>query len=556
MYLITAFYGITVPKCVLLWFVLFCCSLKNSNTSEVFSKERNYYEQFRDTSDYLNISFEHPSLEEAQLGLTFPAPSFWGNRIRERKSVRIVLFGGSNTANRPDWTYANRLKHTITARAAAGKLDATSYVENEGYSGHTPLAMIHKRFAFQDKYPKDLWPNIVSLEFSVNNGFPTRMDQLIHVMNHLYSSRGLKKPSFMILDFFYSGQFYENGEHYKPTQSAYPGDGYFSLPFVSIDDEVKKFRPPVDDKQQYINSKGFNRGNRIGDQIASVARFYGIPMLSLVDATFPAFTRYFINSVSSPGSENHWNQRFPFSLDGVHMSSLGCSFFVNEVLLPFLDAELAKPSSSDVDRDWIFDYDIRMFPAQVYATPGTIATYSSWGSGDNHLESIVMRTDGWEFVSTRHHEDDHGHICYGSNTQASDDTPARFMLSYSASTCKPTSTCGLEIGYVHSWDASYIGDTVCNVFPNLLDQHRSTYIANYNNPLLPDGGYRISGNTVHGVPVTDTTVHIHHLTQKLVNGTYLLECRKENNVQLANSSAKGRLSCFAEVNLLSPVEAN
>ena len=350
------------------------------------------------------------------------------------------------------------------------------------------------------------------MEFSVNSkpdiSYLKLFDQLVHSLGYLWQSNGLSPPAFVILDLFAIGEFYSTKGEILRNLPQYPDQlhsggqppTYFIDPLLEPDDtsaelaEISKFN-----KGATLSSRGFSRGASVSDSFVQLARFYGIPMISTIDAMFPSFTRFFVHSVD--GRNDHQNQMWPFSHDGIHLSKLGQTYMLEKLLMPMLEKQLQHPFSPHDHRNSLYEAsDIRLFPASNYAIPGVLASFSSWGKGTNHLKEIVLHSPGWEFVSTLYHESDGEHVCYGSSTAVVADTPARFTLHYSNRYCNSVTgqLCMLEVGYVHSWNTSYIGDAVCNIYPFDDGTGKDINSVNRLQPIIPGGGYHIQGNRVHG----------------------------------------------------------
>ena len=127
------------------------------------------------------------------------------------------------------------------------------------------------------------------------------------------------------------------------------------------------------DYENIFKSSLFNRGAQLADtELVALARFYGYPMISAVDAMFPAFTRFY----SKYANHDNW----PLAGDGVHLGDEGQKFYAEKLLIPFFQEQL-QPNSDDIenyDRKGIYDADVRMFPRAMYQSD--CKTWSSWGS--------------------------------------------------------------------------------------------------------------------------------------------------------------------------------
>ena len=460
----------------------------------------NYFEKYADTENLDNLPFDVPTEEDIDMGLLLNAPDWWGNRVRKDKSLRILLLGGTNTAKTDG--YASYLSREVAKRASDGKISAKSYVINEGVLDGGPQASLHKKFAFEDKYPVKDWPNVVCLEYSVNLpaswNAASLVDRLTHYLDEIYIKNGLLKPSYLVIDLFAVGSFYSSDPHgFDPQVRTYPTEDspYWKTPVgQDITHEVEKLNPPDNSKVPIEDSHGFSRGAPVSNYITPLARFYGYPMVSLSEALFPSFVLYYQNSIERQA--DHTNQKWPFMINGVELSRLGSVFLVQKLIMPFLDAELARPSSAEPNRDSIYDFGIFMFEPENYVTPGVLASFTSWGKepSENTLKPIVVNSAGWDFIPVKGlDEGDISHTCYGSVTPSNADTTARFNIFFDPHFCSEESSCGLEVTYVHAEDAKYVGDARCNLYPYGDGKGKDIKSVQTNAPLLPDGGYHIKG---------------------------------------------------------------
>lgn len=255
---------------------------------------------------------------------------------------------------------------------------------------------------------------------------------------------------------------------------------------------------------------------------------------------FPSFTRFLL------ASTNTSHQRWPFSKDGIHLSKLGAEYLVQKMLFPFLVAQAMGAVNTDLKNVYsIYTEDIRMFPKSFYTEGRLIARFSSWNQ-QKSFQQVIINTSSWIFQSIRGHEMDQAHICYGSTNFSS---PAWISLPtrYHERDCSPLLPCSLRLGYVHSWNTSYIGNMECNLFPLL-----SSFSGKINESLLIDRkqrllnkNYEIIGSEYKGLQVQDTTVRKHTITNNLTfsAGRLLLECKGKAN-------AHGLLNCIAEVDIV------
>ena len=267
-------------------------------------------------------------------------------------------------------------------------------------------------------------------------------------------------------------------------------------------------------------------------------------MLSLTDCMWPSFVRYYL-----AGNDTE-SQLWPFSEDGRHLSVLGAAFLVDKVILPFFKHELsAKRSGNEQEKDTNHSSlnadDIRMFPRDDYTDDTLIASWGSWnGLFRFPFSVIVLPTTGWDKLKTLYHEHDDNHICYGSTGSKE---PARFKIEVFYRHCTAKHPCTLKLTYIHSWNASYIGDASCSVYTFRPWEADYLSTANRSHPVVSD--YRIRGNVYNKVAVHGTVPHSHVLSTKIVGGQdkgrdvqfYLIECE---------NIGQPLLSCFASIELL------
>ena len=93
-----------------------------------------------------------------------------------------------------------------------------------------------------------------------------------------------------------------------------------------------------------------------------MARFYGIPVLSVTDVLYPSWVRFFLT---------HDNQdRWPYTADGVHTSEEGCQLVAKHILMPFFLEQMAPHESDKLYEKELqfspYPADLRMFPSSKY----------------------------------------------------------------------------------------------------------------------------------------------------------------------------------------------
>lgn len=343
---------------------------------------KTFHEQYSDTTKLQKLPFDTPADHEAMMGFTLKAPAFWANGVRKEQSMRIMLLGGSNAVDKSG--YSNLLAVRIADLVTRGNLNKESYVMNEGIDNAKPKTFLNKKFDFETTRPKNQWPNIICFELSVDGGTDwdaaIDLEVIMRSLNALYLSNKLRRPAFLFLDLNTVAAFYSSIDGYALDQQTYPADDavYWTTPAVTTANniattakqqqeqqeggEIAKLNPPnkpIGGSQDGLTLYGYSRGTVISNYHAALARFYACPMISFADATFPSFTRYYVKAVKD--QKDHSNQKWPFSKDGKLLSRLGASFFVEKLLMPFLQSELNKPISSEPDQDFLYKYDIHLF---------------------------------------------------------------------------------------------------------------------------------------------------------------------------------------------------
>lgn len=396
----------------------------------------------------------HPTQDEISRGFVHAAPIAWGVRVRLENSLRLMTLGGSNTAVGSNGQYyVDRLRDVIVRWSKQGLIGVDSYVMNEGIVGTGPT---RKQYFFDRELPSK-WPNIISLEFAVNvpNSwqYALDLDDLIFFINSKYAAQNLPYPAYFLIELFRIDHLYPD------TTKLLWQDAPHTSPKPRLDSSGMS-RLNSDSVDLDYSASSFNRGSMGGAVLDALARFYGYPLLSMTDALYPSFVRYY----STYSNETMW----PYSKDGLHLSHLGGDLLVNQLILPFLQREL-KHRETDVlyqNVTSIYNFDLRMFPKNKYSG-GFVQRWASWGGGINTLESQVVTLEGevsaFSFRSSLHHEDG-SHICYGSTKRGA---VARLGFNLHPSLMgnqQTESPYKLRVGFLFSWNMSYVGQVSCGLF--------------------------------------------------------------------------------------------
>lgn len=312
-------------------------------------------------------------------------------------------------------------------------------------------------------------------------------------------------------------------------------------------------------------------------------RTFRVPVWSWPDATYPAISRWFINTFDGNVSTRG---RWRYSHDLVHFSEAGAGFFVQNIAGPFLKEQILtpRPRASSGDEapasKWndVFEFDLHVTPRAPLKL--SLATYTSWGLHENTLVNITYppaqwlhnhdhqsehhrshndhprngsydRDRGWVFEQALHrrHSPDNIHTCYASSSnftssfaqqqqqQQADkkihnsSLPAEFFFSTPPTTeqdkfasCSGSISgyCALSVSSLRSWNRSYVGNMTCSLFmeEEKMSPRSSSFVH------LAD--VFIHGNlNDQGVPMKHTSpVSALVYTNITDNERYILRCRK------------------------------
>lgn len=469
-----------------------------------------------------NYDYYKPTDEELERALVVQPPSYWGEPFyleNKSPSIRILVLGGSNSAN--DDNYVPIL-HTMLQEWMP---DKNSLVYSGAISGHGPTRMRH---AFEG-LDTSKWPNVVILEFAVNfDGLESikALDQLVGFMNQKYTAKELPIPSYLVFELFRVSSFYNWKETFH--------DPTCNETVIEHNPNITNLQPP---EGIHPGDFGFNHGSKDGMYLSMFARFYRIPLISVVDALWPSFVRYYDTHLTC--------SQWPFTRDGVHLSPFGANY-------NFFARMLARPEpiahSLEARKTLFADLQARLFDPSLYRLPESIAEFHTWGVNvPDTLNYIIVPklTTGFALQRFPHHEHDDHHLCYGS---VEPEAVLTLALGVPASYFKHHRTehrvlVQVQLGLVFSWNASLVGDLTCTT--HLLNT------THYDDPNQPMELQTLQGTTpliIHTNPhtVRDTTPHTVTLTSPLVfpipqlDSMYALQCKKLDS----------RLTCFASLSLI------
>jgi hypothetical protein len=323
-------------------------------------------------------------------------------------------------------------------------------------------------------------------------------DQLIHYIMEKWSQRLLPPPAFIMIEMF-------RIDHYQTTHNEN---------IKTVEEKIKSLSIKTVEDINYRLSNG-------GMFMSAVARFYGIPYISLTDALYPAMTRHFLNNFEVPHTGQP--QPFPYYYEVGHINARGHYFLAESLILPLLLSELnreIKPGSRLCKHMYLFDHDIRIFPADAYKTKVVVGLWKSWGSAINTLSQISSSHPQWQYESIRGHKEHGLHVCLESSVAGA---TVDFALNFTAGSC--AKGCNIAVTTLGSWNTSYVGHTACQ----LLE------LTPTGDTLLMGAELLIDGNTDgNGLTLKATTVHSHEIDSQsfLKTGEHILRCRNidENKV--------------------------
>lgn len=275
-------------------------------TAVAISAERNLFNSEANPNYNVktdNPSYYDPTLDELEMGYTLRASKYWGIQMRKEKCLRIAFSGGSQTANIETYTfegvkvdgYIEAFKKALHRQYPRSWDKEKFKLYMEGVSGHGPSI---SRLSFFDE-PSSEWPNVVSLEYALNCEASSwdcviGADNLINRINEQYHRANLTKPAYFFLEFFRTGYFYGDGWFYSDQKGL-----EFDPKVVNItathETSVEVSLSEIKDLAPH-STKGFGkfgRGGIGGMYFLEMARFYGYPFISVKDALFPSFVRFY-----------------------------------------------------------------------------------------------------------------------------------------------------------------------------------------------------------------------------------------------------------------------
>ena len=438
-----------------------------------------------------------PTASESSLYLAInPKPS-WGNQMRQQKSIRILLLGGSNSIG----CCCSSTPFSKVVDSNISHEYSNSYLLNGAISGSRPYMFIGQTYEFET-WPIARWPNILLLEISLNSDIgwssALEIDNLIFQLLEKWELVGLPPPDIVFLELFGTHLYDKlSGMTDNKENRTNLLNSYESSPSSGAIDKLSVNMNP---RQVYIDA---------------VARYYSYPVLSVRNSWWPAFTRFFI--------KNSYSKRWPYLYDNAHATCIGHEYIGNKVILHFLREQMRKKEKSEEEDDpeTLNSYsksnntEVRMFPKSLYSK--VLKIWPVWGVRSNNnshisqFRKIVEPTKGWDFtyLDNGHHKVHSGHDCYGSRGDNKLAAAAFFVIDVPA-TCE---RCKIQISYLRSWNESYIGDVLCNLYSAEQNSH-------------PISNLTILGNTYRGVAMKATLPGETAFPSPVSGGSYKVKCSK------------------------------
>jgi len=178
-----------------------------------------------------------------------------------------------------------------------------------------------------------------------------------------------------------------------------------------------------------------------------LARFYGIPYISLGDVVHPAFVRYLFDM----------KDHMEFPLTDYHLRFEGIDLLFSSVVFPFVkevmlprDTDSRVNKSEPLNPNGLFGYkNLHLFQDKESANVMRSWMFPSSFSNYNYTD-VIVQSPGWNIANYKQTKDDHK--CYMSTSKGSTAVFRIQMPSY----CGKESNCQVKISYLRSWNANGI----------------------------------------------------------------------------------------------------
>ena len=291
-----------------------------------------------------NPEFYEPTAVELRQGTVFAAPTYWGVHLRRSKSLRVAFIGGSQTIN---GGYVNMFQETMNSTAST--MGWSFKVYNEGISGQYPSI---RQFKFLS-LPLSDWPNVICiepcLECATSKHLPCSLtiDDMKYFINRQYEQNNLDPPYYVFLEFF------ETKEMVLSTT--------WNTTSSHLSDSIERVSQPMYALNSKYKNSIHDRGSPFGMYMMDMARFYGIPVLSVVDVLYPSWVRFRLTHAEQEG--------WPYATDD-GFSADGCKLVVEHILKPFFLDQMSPRESDKLYEKALqfspYPVDLRMFRSDLY----------------------------------------------------------------------------------------------------------------------------------------------------------------------------------------------
>ena len=312
-----------------------------------------------------NPEYYKPTEIEWQQGVAFAAPKYWGVHVRRSKSLRVAFLGGSQTSR---GVYGDSFRDSI--QEAAKNMNWSSAVYNEGLPGEIPHIRSFKFFSLDTSQ----WPNVICFEPCINCLFDpvkskseylscsTTLDNVKYFINREYKHKGIEAPYYFFLEFFKASELHWDSLYNRRDSGHWAATTLTALPLNAT-------------KAAEISNTPYSvmhyRGSVYSPFMMDMARFYGMPVLSVIDVLYPSFVRFFLTHAE--------NELWPCSEDGFH-TSVGCAKLVGtHILTPFFLQQMAPHESDKLYEKSLqfspYPLNIHMFRQEEYKDIRIIGNY-------------------------------------------------------------------------------------------------------------------------------------------------------------------------------------
>ena len=352
-----------------------------------------------------------------------------------------------------------------------------------GISGLHSDELLGLKFAFES-LKLSQWPNVIMLEFAANietwnkTTAMQSVDLIVCMLRKKYSVVHLPEPDIMFLELFKLRDLVDDLSINATRE--YKLERLQSVSELSVCDAVLLPRC-----SNYF-------------AVRHLAAYYQYPIVSWRELAHFAFVRYFLESNKS------WE--WPYYHDPAHIGNLGGQLLYQTLLGPFFD-EIMTPRN---ESPWHIGQN-NLIPKQRMFAPVNLSldllASTRRGAG---LSKFLRKPSLWHSMQF------HGLENYFCSFQQRDALTLDINIP---AECDQVDTCSVSVGFLHSWNASYVGNLQCELYSPSHKLLESVFV----NTTLNEYGARMR----HTAPVR-TNLRVHSA------GTYGLNCSKLDS----------RLTCF------------